>query len=1106
MTILEVRNVDKFDGDGLATSENVAFCASPGNIVDRENSDPPSETIDGSGCTLIPALIDSHVDVTGYYRALRTFGSWGIATVCDMSSTCSENQAMRIASKNDVGLPDYLASGTAAVAPHTGGLGKDHLRETQKIHSAEEADAFVAARVDGRLRADYIKVIADIPGFEEPILAALATASHRHGLLAIAQTTQAEGYRRALRAGFDVVTQTPLDEPIDDETARELAEKKVACVTTLSMARRLASRLQKEREGQGERLGQAGASGHSEGQHYDFSHAMTTVKKLYKAGVRVCAGTAANITSQDPVSIGESLHEELELLVEAGFSNLDALRAATTNPATVFGLHDRGMLQSGRRADLILLEGNPLEDIRATRRIRKAWIRGIEVDVDPHIVELHDRMGAPHLATSKPPATASCSFLLAFLTSLELAISPITPKEQERLGSAAAGKRRRSEAQQGFICMRKLPEEKNKGITPRQLEKQRLAEASNLRTVLGMLRSMSEAESLDMMKSIRHAQTLDDAVNMIADAGLLLHSWGPRQPSASNSIPSFSAISVSPLEIPRHAPRMFQTPVSPSSPPAVTPTILPVSRWTAVSRDDVQLTHMLNLFWTWDHTLTHILDKAQFLGCLRSDTPTLPRFCSDFLVNSILAVASIFLEQDSPDSAKAKALGRQFAVAAFDILKSEINYQSITLAQGMAVLWMYELNFGDRERAKWLLEEVYKTYKNLRLDTMRAASSESVLCDPAARRTCNAISKICWGFYSLAIKASLAFAGEVRVKKPETPRESRDKDSGVWENPESAEHLWLPYPDLSDARYSREREVFLAECALSELIEEGLALAAGPRDYERSRKVYQKLLDWKNSLPDGFQTNADALPNVIFLHNTFDMAVLKLLGPFCQVPSLESSAGQGVHQTAAFHAISIVFNLSAYQTAYGLRHEYWLTQALYSAADAIVVYMSMSTPPPMPITTVASRTNSPRENGEHSVAMDVLVKACKLLSDLSRSGALPPAKDCLLAIQNKIHHHGIQLPNYAVTMLSSAARVGGTTRIRHVGVVMQLLLPANGEDDDDAQGGTSSGSSHYGIGGGGGGVPLDQVDSMMVDDAPSPPHDVMFSSIIENIGKLNILN
>ncbi|MDI5969616.1 amidohydrolase family protein [Streptomyces sp. SL13] len=68
---------------------------------------------------------------------------------------------------------------------------------------------------------------------------------------------------------------------------------------------------------------------------------------------------------------GESLHHELELLVRAGLSTAEALRAAAALPARHFRLPDRGAVAPGPRADLVLVDGDPIADIRATRAIRR---------------------------------------------------------------------------------------------------------------------------------------------------------------------------------------------------------------------------------------------------------------------------------------------------------------------------------------------------------------------------------------------------------------------------------------------------------------------------------------------------------------------------------------------------------------------------------------------------------------------------------------------------------------------------------------------------------------------------------------------------------------
>ena len=103
------------------------------------------------------------------------------------------------------------------------------------------------------------------------------------------------------------------------------------------------------------------------------------VNLFHKAGLPILAGTDA--VGKIPVidiPHGLSLHWELENLVEAGMTPVEALRAATVVPAQRHAFHDRGIIEPGKRADLILLDENPLVNISNTRSIVKVWVGGME--------------------------------------------------------------------------------------------------------------------------------------------------------------------------------------------------------------------------------------------------------------------------------------------------------------------------------------------------------------------------------------------------------------------------------------------------------------------------------------------------------------------------------------------------------------------------------------------------------------------------------------------------------------------------------------------------------------------------------------------------------
>ena len=105
-----------------------------------------------------------------------------------------------------------------------------------------------------------------------------------------------------------------------------------------------------------------------------FEKRLALVKSLHDAGVPMLTGTDAPLRASPP---GFAMHDELALLVRAGLTPLEALRAATSNPASYFAATDSlGSIAVGRVADLVLLDANPLTNIANTRRIAAVMANG----------------------------------------------------------------------------------------------------------------------------------------------------------------------------------------------------------------------------------------------------------------------------------------------------------------------------------------------------------------------------------------------------------------------------------------------------------------------------------------------------------------------------------------------------------------------------------------------------------------------------------------------------------------------------------------------------------------------------------------------------------
>jgi imidazolonepropionase-like amidohydrolase len=356
---IALTNVRVFDGRELRGPTTVVF---EGGIV---GDDPAgARIIDAGGTTLLPGLIDAHVHLLEQ-RHLQRLAAFGVTTALDMGAW---PPSMVDSLRNRTGMADIRSAGIPAT---TAGSAHSHLPgypAGELVDGPAGAARFVADRIaEG---ADYIKLIADIPGPDQETLDALVATSHRRGKRTVAHAVSMAALDMALHAGVDMITHVPLDCRLTESTAARLLAQGCVSIPTLTMMKGIVDR-------------SAAAASQPNGvavpgPSYEAAHG--SVAELHRAGVPILAGTDANAGPGIPFSPrhGESLHEELELLVDAGLSTVEALRAATVLPAKYFGLHDRGVIEPGRRADLVLIDGDPIADIRATRLIRRVWCAGVE--------------------------------------------------------------------------------------------------------------------------------------------------------------------------------------------------------------------------------------------------------------------------------------------------------------------------------------------------------------------------------------------------------------------------------------------------------------------------------------------------------------------------------------------------------------------------------------------------------------------------------------------------------------------------------------------------------------------------------------------------------
>ena len=271
-------------------------------------------------------------------------------------------------------VTDLFSAGHPAVAPGATAIRKMGYPPGIAVADPSQAEAHIAACV--RNGVDYVKVLVEDPrqpgtaALEPATVKAIIGAAHRQGLKVIAHTVTDATFRTAVDADVDVVTHVPLQAVVSQEVARS----GLVVSPTLVMMRGICATI-----GRNPAL-RALAALHVI-PRMNFDNCLHSVRRLHRAGAIILAGTDANRDPDTPYSPphGEAMHQELELLVDAGLSPVEALRAATVVPAEVFGLTDRGTIAAGRRADLLLVKGDPTTDTTTTRTITGAWIAGDRV-------------------------------------------------------------------------------------------------------------------------------------------------------------------------------------------------------------------------------------------------------------------------------------------------------------------------------------------------------------------------------------------------------------------------------------------------------------------------------------------------------------------------------------------------------------------------------------------------------------------------------------------------------------------------------------------------------------------------------------------------------
>ncbi len=383
---LAIINVRVFDGEKVLPHRGVLL--QHDRIVALLDGEAPAGAarLDGRGGTLLPGLIDAHVHTFDRKQLERSL-TFGVTTALDMFTSPELLQKLQAEERAGAAKDraDLRSAGTLVTAP--GGHGTQYGLEIATLARAEDAEAFVQARIQEG--SDFIKIIygdtaGAIPNLSLASLKAVVAAAHRHDKLAVVHVNTAKDAWEALEAGADGLVHVYGKEAAVGNVA-QLAKSSGSFVTATLAVHGGAS---------GTRHGEvllkdAGLSPFLDAiaasqlqarfpkPSNTWEVALKSVRELHAAGVDILAGTDA---PNPGTTHGASLHHELQLLVEAGLSPMEALRAATALPARRFSLGDRGRIAPGMRADLVLVAGDPTTYILATRDIQHVIKEGQFID------------------------------------------------------------------------------------------------------------------------------------------------------------------------------------------------------------------------------------------------------------------------------------------------------------------------------------------------------------------------------------------------------------------------------------------------------------------------------------------------------------------------------------------------------------------------------------------------------------------------------------------------------------------------------------------------------------------------------------------------------
>lgn len=369
---------------------------------------PDGATIlDASGKAVLPGLVDGHVhlmggwdgyavDMLGIQKYLNSLLYAGVTRALDLGNV------LYFIAQLQQEINEHRVVGPALhyAGPLISGPGSPWAFLSLVVTDTTQVPRYADMLANGGVEA--LKIY---PGLSPEQRTALAEEAEKRSLPLIAHIRPGSEYGEVLRSGINASAHLPRHE-IPDEDIQYMGRHTISCITTLAQYESMTGRrfgdlsflshpliehttapwILEDLKTHGERVTADVDSASVAQVEALFESLRNTTQRLMEAGVMLVAGTDAPYPG---VFFGEGIHRELELLVEAGLSPLDAISAATRNPAILMNQEGVwGTLTAGAVADILIVDGDPSAKISDTRRIDMVIQGGRTVDRESLVFDL----------------------------------------------------------------------------------------------------------------------------------------------------------------------------------------------------------------------------------------------------------------------------------------------------------------------------------------------------------------------------------------------------------------------------------------------------------------------------------------------------------------------------------------------------------------------------------------------------------------------------------------------------------------------------------------------------------------------------------------------